>query len=301
MLQEKRSPAPQTLQQTCHITPSPKEAEIQFILSEIKHYLSADVEGEFVTVKPLLDPFLWYGMLCRFWAAFYMRYCASYFRFLTFKHEDVLIPWDAHDNHVAAMLVGKSKGSQSETITWILSRGGSKGKLRNGNDENENTCNKLILLELKRCETPLCRSRALFYPYSCWRLQVLLSASKQNCFPKLQTLPWQLSFTKPFREYLLLHFVLTLTVRRGDVLAAWSGIRPLVIDPNSKNTESHRPQSPDTRQQEWPGNDSRRQMDHLPLHGSGHHGRRYQSLRAQAGAGVPDRWIVPRGRGGIYS
>lgn len=27
-------------------------------------------------------------------------------------------------------------------------------------------------------------------------------------------------------------------VRRGDVLAAWSGIRPLVIDPNSKNTES---------------------------------------------------------------
>jgi len=27
-------------------------------------------------------------------------------------------------------------------------------------------------------------------------------------------------------------------VRRGDVLAAWSGIRPLVSDPNSKNTES---------------------------------------------------------------
>lgn len=27
-------------------------------------------------------------------------------------------------------------------------------------------------------------------------------------------------------------------VRRGDVLAAWSGIRPLVIDPNSKNTAS---------------------------------------------------------------
>lgn len=25
--------------------PAPKEAEIQFILSEIKHYLSADVEG----------------------------------------------------------------------------------------------------------------------------------------------------------------------------------------------------------------------------------------------------------------
>ncbi|XP_044165114.1 glycerol-3-phosphate dehydrogenase, mitochondrial-like isoform X2 [Acropora millepora] len=27
-------------------------------------------------------------------------------------------------------------------------------------------------------------------------------------------------------------------VRRGDVLAAWSGIRPLVVDPNSKNTAS---------------------------------------------------------------
>lgn len=29
-----------------------------------------------------------------------------------------------------------------------------------------------------------------------------------------------------------------LAVRRGDVLAAWSGIRPLVIDPNSKSTAS---------------------------------------------------------------
>jgi len=27
-------------------------------------------------------------------------------------------------------------------------------------------------------------------------------------------------------------------VRRGDVLAAWSGIRPLVRDPNSKDTQS---------------------------------------------------------------
>lgn len=27
-------------------------------------------------------------------------------------------------------------------------------------------------------------------------------------------------------------------VRRGDILSAWSGIRPLVKDPNSKNTES---------------------------------------------------------------
>lgn len=27
-------------------------------------------------------------------------------------------------------------------------------------------------------------------------------------------------------------------VRRGDVLAAWSGIRPLVIDPKSADTQS---------------------------------------------------------------
>ena len=27
-------------------------------------------------------------------------------------------------------------------------------------------------------------------------------------------------------------------VRRGDVLAAWSGIRPLVVDPSSKDTKS---------------------------------------------------------------
>ena len=27
-------------------------------------------------------------------------------------------------------------------------------------------------------------------------------------------------------------------MRRGDVLAAWSGIRPLVTDPNSKDTQS---------------------------------------------------------------
>ena len=27
-------------------------------------------------------------------------------------------------------------------------------------------------------------------------------------------------------------------VRRGDVLAAWSGIRPLVSDPNKTNTEN---------------------------------------------------------------
>jgi glycerol-3-phosphate dehydrogenase len=27
-------------------------------------------------------------------------------------------------------------------------------------------------------------------------------------------------------------------VRRADVLSAWSGIRPLVSDPNKKNTES---------------------------------------------------------------
>ncbi len=27
-------------------------------------------------------------------------------------------------------------------------------------------------------------------------------------------------------------------VRRGDVLAAWSGIRPLVLNPNKKDTQS---------------------------------------------------------------
>ena len=27
-------------------------------------------------------------------------------------------------------------------------------------------------------------------------------------------------------------------VRRGDVLSAWSGIRPLVKDPNAENTQS---------------------------------------------------------------
>lgn len=33
-------------------------------------------------------------------------------------------------------------------------------------------------------------------------------------------------------------FFFSTTVRRGDVLAAWSGIRPLVTDPNSKDTQS---------------------------------------------------------------
>src|SRR6218665_612607 len=28
------------------------------------------------------------------------------------------------------------------------------------------------------------------------------------------------------------------SVRRGDVLSAWSGIRPLVVNPNSKDTQS---------------------------------------------------------------
>lgn len=32
--------------------------------------------------------------------------------------------------------------------------------------------------------------------------------------------------------------MLCCVVRRGDVLAAWSGIRPLVRDPNSKDTQS---------------------------------------------------------------
>lgn len=32
--------------------------------------------------------------------------------------------------------------------------------------------------------------------------------------------------------------IILLTVRRGDVLAAWSGIRPLVTNPNSTDTQS---------------------------------------------------------------
>jgi len=33
-------------------------------------------------------------------------------------------------------------------------------------------------------------------------------------------------------------FPASLSVRRGDVLSAWSGIRPLVTNPNSKDTQS---------------------------------------------------------------
>ena len=33
-------------------------------------------------------------------------------------------------------------------------------------------------------------------------------------------------------------FCFCILVRRGDVLAAWSGIRPLVVDPSSKDTKS---------------------------------------------------------------
>ena len=36
----------------------------------------------------------------------------------------------------------------------------------------------------------------------------------------------------------LLSSLVHLTVRRGDVLAAWSGIRPLVRDPKAKDTQS---------------------------------------------------------------
>lgn len=58
--------------------------------------------------------------------------------------------------------------------------------------------------------------------------------------------PTELSFN-PLPKEAEIQFILSeirhylspdVDVRRGDVLAAWSGIRPLVIDPNSKNTES---------------------------------------------------------------
>lgn len=37
---------------------------------------------------------------------------------------------------------------------------------------------------------------------------------------------------------IILMCICLLLVRRGDVLSAWSGIRPLVTNPNAKNTQS---------------------------------------------------------------
>ena len=53
----------------------------------------------------------------------------------------------------------------------------------------------------------------------------------QNPVAKEEEIDWILS---EIRHYLSPD----INVRRGDVLAAWSGIRPLVKDPNAKNTES---------------------------------------------------------------
>lgn len=36
----------------------------------------------------------------------------------------------------------------------------------------------------------------------------------------------------------MLHMIGNHQVRRTDVLSAWSGIRPLAIDPSAKNTEN---------------------------------------------------------------
>ena len=33
-------------------------------------------------------------------------------------------------------------------------------------------------------------------------------------------------------------FIVYISVRRGDVLSAWCGIRPLVMDPNKTDTQS---------------------------------------------------------------
>ncbi|CCG84733.1 protein of unknown function [Taphrina deformans PYCC 5710] len=52
-----------------------------------------------------------------------------------------------------------------------------------------------------------------------------------NPLPKEEEIEWILS---ECRNYLSAD----LNVRRGDVLAAWTGIRPLMRDPNAKNTES---------------------------------------------------------------
>jgi glycerol-3-phosphate dehydrogenase len=54
---------------------------------------------------------------------------------------------------------------------------------------------------------------------------------KQNPVAGEDEIDWILS---EIRHYL----APDINVRRGDVLAAWSGIRPLVKDPNAKNTES---------------------------------------------------------------
>lgn len=54
---------------------------------------------------------------------------------------------------------------------------------------------------------------------------------KQNPQPGEDEIEWILSEIKGYLSP-------EINVRRGDVLAAWSGIRPLVKDPNAKNTES---------------------------------------------------------------
>ncbi|KAF8475594.1 glycerol-3-phosphate dehydrogenase [Kalaharituber pfeilii] len=53
----------------------------------------------------------------------------------------------------------------------------------------------------------------------------------QHPLPREEEINWILS---EVRRYL----APDINVRRGDVLAAWSGIRPLVRDPNAKNTEA---------------------------------------------------------------
>ena len=57
------------------------------------------------------------------------------------------------------------------------------------------------------------------------------TAISKNPLPDEQSITWILD---EIRQYLSPE----LNVRRGDVLAAWSGIRPLVMDPKAKNTES---------------------------------------------------------------
>lgn len=44
--------------------------------------------------------------------------------------------------------------------------------------------------------------------------------------------------TKLSQKTISISAFVSCAVRRGDVLAAWSGIRPLVTDPNSKDTQS---------------------------------------------------------------
>lgn len=57
------------------------------------------------------------------------------------------------------------------------------------------------------------------------------AAVEQHPIPKEEEIEWILNEVRNYLEP-------NIRVRRGDVLSAWSGLRPLVSDPDAKNTES---------------------------------------------------------------